>query len=185
MESIEINQINSKMEKTILAFNNSISAVRTGRASTSLIENIEIEVYGQKMPLQQLATLSIPEPSLINVQVWDKNNIDAVMKAIQLSDLGINPSSDSDFIKVPIPPLTEERRKELAKKIKQIAEESKVSVRNIRRQYSDAIKEAKKEGAISQDEESRITGNLEKATKEYNLKIDLLSEKKQNDLLEI
>ena len=107
------------------------------------------------------------------------------MKAIQLSDLGINPSSDSDFIKVPFPPLTEERRKELAKKIKQMAEESKVSVRNIRRQYSDAIKEAKKENAISQDEESRKTGNLEKATKEYNLKIDLLSEKKQNELLEI
>ncbi|MBR74050.1 MAG: ribosome recycling factor [Dehalococcoidaceae bacterium] len=185
MESIDINQINSKMEKTIDAFNNSIASVRTGRASTSLIENINVEVYGQKMPLQQLATLSIPEPSLINVQVWDKNNIDAIMKAIQSSDLGMNPSSDSDFIKVPIPPLTEERRQELAKKIKQIAEESKISIRNIRRQYIDMIKEAKKDGSISQDEESRITGNLEKATKDFNVKIDALSEKKQNELLEI
>tara|TARA_Y100001970_G_scaffold210038_1_gene256151 strand:- start:18476 stop:19033 length:558 start_codon:yes stop_codon:yes gene_type:complete len=185
MESIDINQINSKMEKTIDAFNNSIASVRTGRASTSLIENINVEVYGQKMPLQQLATLSIPEPSLINVQVWDKNNIDAIMKAIQSSDLGMNPSSDSDFIKVPIPPLTEERRQELAKKIKQIAEESKIAIRNIRRQYIDMIKEAKKDGSISQDEESRITGNLEKATKDFNVKIDALSEKKQNELLEI
>ena len=185
MESIDINQINSKMEKTIDAFNNSIASVRTGRASTSLIENINVEVYGQKMPLQQLATLSIPEPSLINVQVWDKNNIDAIMKAIQSSDLGMNPSSDSDFIKVPIPPLTEERRQELAKKIKQIDEESKISIRNIRRQYIDMIKEAKKDGSISQDEESRITGNLEKATKDFNVKIDALSEKKQNELLEI
>tara|TARA_Y100001970_G_scaffold206990_1_gene252145 strand:- start:4922 stop:5479 length:558 start_codon:yes stop_codon:yes gene_type:complete len=185
MESIDINQINSKMEKTLHAFSNSISSVRTGRASTSLIENIDIEVYGQKMPLQQLATLSVPEPSLINVQVWDKNNIDSIIKAIQSSELGINPSSDSDFIKVPIPPLTEERRKELAKKIKQIAEESKVSIRNVRRQYIDAIKEAKKDGTISQDEEGRITGSLEKTTKDFNAKIDALSDKKQNELLEI
>ena len=185
MTSLDINQIESKMNKTIDSFNTTIASVRTGRASTSLIENIEIEVYGQKLPLQQLSTLSVPEPSLINIQAWDKNNVDAIMKAIQLSDLGINPSADSEFIKVPIPPLTEERRKELAKKIKQIAEESKISIRNIRRQYIDMIKATKKEGEISQDDESRLTNNLEKATKEFISKIDQMSDKKQNELLEI
>ncbi|MFB0901191.1 MAG: ribosome recycling factor [Dehalococcoidia bacterium] len=185
MNSNDSAHINSKMEKTIEAFNIAISTVRTGRASTSLIDSLEIEVYGQKMPLQQIATLSTPDPTLINIQVWDKNNIDAIMKAIQTSDLGINPSNDSDFIKVPIPPLTEERRKELAKKIKTIAEESKISLRNIRRQSIDAIKNAKKNSEVSEDDESILTNKLEKSTKEFITKIENISTKKQNELLEM
>jgi|TARA_B110000116_G_C16707112_1_gene522627 ribosome recycling factor len=185
MNLFDPKQIQSKMDKSIEAFNTSIASVRTGRASTSLIENIEVEVYGQKLPIQQLATLSIPESSLINVQVWDKNNTDSILKAIQSSDLGINPSTDSDFIKVPIPPLTEERRVELAKKIKTIAEESKIAIRNIRRQNIDEIKNSKKNGSMSQDEETRAMNNLEKSTKEYISKIEQISEKKQKELMEI
>ena len=119
------------------------------------------------------------------MQVWDKNNTDSILKAIQSSDLGINPSTDSDFIKVPIPPLTEERRVELAKKIKTIAEESKIAIRNIRRQNIDEIKNSKKNGSMSQDEETRAMNNLEKSTKEYISKIEQISEKKQKELMEI
>ena len=144
----------SKMEKTISSFSKDLITLRTGRANASMLDKIRVDVYGQQMPINQLATISVPESRLISIQVWDKGNCNLIDSAIQKSDLGINPQVDGQIIRLRIPDLTEERRKELIKILKNMGEKSKVSIRNTRREANDDLKGKLKEKKISEDENS-------------------------------
>ena len=142
----------SKMEKSIQSFKKDISTLRTGRANTNMLDTIKVDVYGQLMPIEQLATISVPEARLISIQVWDKSNTGQIESAIQKSELGINPQIDGQIIRLRIPDLTEERRKDLIKILKNMEEKGKVSIRNIRREANDELKKLLKDKEISEDE---------------------------------
>ena len=159
-----------KMIKTIELFSKELSSLRTGRANASMLDLIKIDVYGQKMPINQLATISVPEPRTINVQVWDVNNIPLVDSSIRKSELGLNPQIDGQLIRLPIPDLNEERRSELKKIIKSTGEKCKVSIRNIRRDANDEIKKLLKSKDISEDDEKKAEKNIQNLTDE-NIKI--------------
>ena len=159
-----------KMIKTIELFSKELSSLRTGRANASMLDLIKIDVYGQKMPINQLATISVPEPRTINVQVWDVNNIPLIDSSIRKSELGLNPQIDGQLIRLPIPDLNEERRSELKKIIKSIGEKCKVSIRNIRRDANDEIKKLLKSKDISEDDEKKAEKNIQNITDE-NIKI--------------
>ena len=148
--------IKRRMHGAVEVLKHDLSGLRTGRASISLVDPIHVEVYGANMPLNQVATVSAPEPRLLTVQVWDRSNMNAVEKAIRSAGLGINPITDGQLIRLPIPDLTEERRKELAKLAHQYAEKGRVAVRNVRRDGMDALKTDEKKGEISQDEHKRL-----------------------------
>ena len=152
--SSEFNQNNysSKMEKSIISFKKDISTLRTGRANTSMLDTIKVDCYGQIMPIEQLGTVSVPEARLISVQVWDKSNISVVESAIQKSELGINPQVDGQIIRLRIPDLTEERRKDLIKILKNMGEKGKISIRNIRREANEELKKKLKDKNISEDQ---------------------------------
>ena len=152
--SSEFNQNNysSKMEKSIKSFKKDISTLRTGRANTNMLDTIKVDCYGQMMPIEQLATVSVPEARLISIQVWDKANINLVESAIQKSELGINPQVDGQIIRLRIPDLTEERRKDLIKILKNMSEKGKVSIRNIRREANEELKKKLKDKVISEDQ---------------------------------
>ena len=151
--SNEFNEKNysSKMDKSIQSFKKDISTLRTGRANTNMLDTIKIDVYGQLMPVDQLATISVPEARLISIQVWDKNNINLIESSIQKSELGINPQTDGQMIRLRIPDLTEERRKELIKILKNMGEKGKIAIRNIRREANEDIKRKLKEKKISEE----------------------------------
>ena len=153
-----------KMEKSILSFKKDLSTLRTGRANPSMLDNIKVDVYGQLMPIDQLATISVPEARLISIQVWDKGNIQLIDSAIQKSELGINPQIDGQIIRLRIPDLTEERRKELIKILKSMGEKSKVSVRNIRREANEDLKKNLKDKKISEDENKNFEKQIQKLT---------------------
>ena len=159
-----------KMIKTIELFSKELSSLRTGRANASMLDLIKIDVYGQKMPINQLATISVPEPRTINVQVWDVNNIPLIDSSIRKSELGLNPQIDGQLIRLPIPDLNEERRSELKKIIKSTGEKCKVSIRNIRRDANDEIKKLLKSKDISEDDEKKAEKNIQNLTDE-NIKI--------------
>ena len=159
-----------KMKKTIELFSKELSSLRTGRANASMLDLIKVEVYGQKMPINQLATITVPEPRTINVQVWDINNVALVDAAIQKSELGLNPQIDSQLMRLPIPDLNEERRTELKKIIKSMGEKCKVSIRNIRREANDEIKKLLKSKNISEDEEKKSEKNIQNIT-DTNIKL--------------
>ena len=159
-----------KMIKTIELFSKELSSLRTGRANASMLDLIKIDVYGQKMPINQLATISVPEPRTINVQVWDVNNIPLIDSSIRKSELGLNPQIDGQLIRLPIPDLNEERRSELKKIIKSTGEKCKVSIRNIRRDANDEIKKLLKSKDISEDDEKKAEKNIQNITDE-NIKI--------------
>lgn len=175
----------SNMDKAIDAFNSTLSVIRTGRASTGLVENLVVEHYGQTMPLNQLATLSTPDPHLIAIQPWDKGAADSIMRAVQQSDLGITPQSDGTIIRLPIPALTEDRRKELAKQVHSKAEEARISVRNVRRQAMDELKKAQRDSDITEDEQRRAEADVEKLTGQHTDQIETLAKKKEQELLEL
>ena len=145
MENFDLKELQQKMNKSIASFQKDLSTLRTGRANPSMLDLIRIDVYGQKMPINQIATITVPEPRTISIQVWDKNNIKAVDAEIQKSNLGINPQIDGQTLRIHIPQLTEERRKELTKVLKNLVEKGKVSIRNIRRESNDNIKKLLKE----------------------------------------
>ena len=151
-----------KMDKTIQSFRKEISALRTGRANPSMLDIVKIDVYGQLMPINQLATVSVPEARLITIQVWDKSNVSIIDSAIQKSDLGVNPQIDGQIIRIRIPDLTEERRKELIKVLKNMSEKSKVSIRNIRRDSNEDIKKKLKDKNISEDDSKLFEKNIKK-----------------------
>ena len=175
----------SKMEKTISSFNKDLITLRTGRANASMLDKIRVDVYGQQMPINQLATISVPESRLISIQVWDKGNCNLIDSAIQKSDLGINPQVDGQIIRLRIPDLTEERRKELIKILKNMGEKSKVSIRNIRREANDDLKGKLKEKKISEDENSNFEKNIQNLTDEFINKIEKIIEDKEKEILQI
>jgi ribosome recycling factor len=173
------------MQKTIEAFRHEISSVRTGRANPSLLEHIRVEYYGSTVPLNQVATVGIPEPRMITVQPWDKSAIGPIEKAILSSSLGIQPSNDGTMIRLPIPQLTEERRKDLVKQVRNMAEDVRVSIRNARRDANDLLKEAQKEGEIPEDDSKRGQDQTQKLTDEHIQLIETILKEKESEIMEI
>jgi ribosome recycling factor len=167
--SSEFNEVNysSKMDKSIQSLKKDISTLRTGRANINMLDTIKVDVYGQLMPIDQLATISVPEARLISIQVWDKTNIQLIDSAIQKSDLGVNPQLDGQIIRIRIPDLTEERRKELIKILKNMGEKGKVAIRNIRREANEELKKKLKEKIISEDNNKNFEKNIQKLTDKY------------------
>ena len=173
------------MDKAVGAFERDLATIRTGRASTALVEHIMVEHYGQTMPLNQLATLGAPDAQLITVQPWDQGAIDSIMKAIQTSDLGINPSNDGVLVRLPIPPLTEERRRDLVKQVGREAEKHRVSLRNHRRDANDMLKDGQKEGEIPEDDSKRGHDQIQKLTDGFVEKIEEVLKQKEEDIMEV
>jgi len=173
------------MEKTIAAFRKELSHVRTGRASTALLEGITVDYYGAKTPLNQLASLSAPEPSLLVVQPYDRSVIGAIEKAIKASELGLNPLNDGKIIRVPIPPLTEERRRDLVKHVRKLAEDYRVSVRNHRRDSLEMLKELEKEKEITEDDRRHTAEKIEALTKEYIERVDKVLKGKEDEIMAV
>jgi len=185
--SSEFNQNNysSKMEKSIISFRKDISTLRTGRANTSMLDTIKVDCYGQIMPIEQLGTVSVPEARLISVQVWDKSNISVVESAIQKSDLGINPQVDGQIIRLRIPDLTEERRKDLIKILKNMGEKGKVSIRNIRREANEELKKKLKDKNISEDQYKNFEKAIQKLTDANIEKIEKIASDKEKEIIQI
>ena len=179
-----ISEMREKMDKTAEVLNQEYKKMRTGRASTSLIEGIKVECYGTQMRLNQLASLSIPESRLLMVQPWDQSIIGSIEKSILKSGLGLTPMNDGKIIRISIPPLTEERRKELAKMAKKMAEDSKIIIRNHRREANEMLKELKNEGEISEDEMYAYQEKVQKNTDEFIAKIDEIRTQKETEILE-
>ncbi len=177
--------IAGKMTRSIESFRKELGKVRTGRASFSLLDGIKVDYYGTPTPLQQVGTLSVPESRLITVTPWDAKMIGPIEKAIQAGGLGLNPSSDGKVVRIPIPPLTEERRRELVKLVKKMAEDARVSVRNIRREAIERIKEKEKKKAISEDEMKRGQERIQKETDSFVKKIDDILKAKEQEILEV
>ena len=177
--------LKSKMEKALSDLQHEMASIRTGRASVSILDQIRVDYYGTPTPLNQLANLHVPEPSLITIQPWDVSQIGPIEKAIRISDLGLNPANDGKIIRLPIPPLTEERRKELVKKLHAAAEHHRVSVRNIRRDGNESVKKLLKDKKITEDEDKRAHDEIQKLTDGYMAKIDQAAKTKEKEILEI
>jgi ribosome recycling factor len=184
MESV-LKQTEAKMKKTLAALEDEFNTLRTGRASASLFDKVRVEYYGNQTPLNQVATISVPEARLVVIQPWDKSVIGDIEKAIQKSELSLNPSNDGKVIRISIPPLTEERRKEYVKVAKNMAEQSRVSLRNLRRDANDELKAAEKEGELSEDEEKRAEDSVQKLTDSYVEQINSKLEEKEKEILEL
>jgi len=180
-----LEELRQGMDKSISSFNSELAKVRTGRASTALLDGIKVDYYGTPTPLNQLATISAPESRLITIQPWDVNSISDIEKAIMKSDLGLTPQNDGKLIRITIPTLTEERRKELVKLVKNMAEDYKVALRNLRRDSNDFLKELKKEKEISEDDFFRLQDKVQEVTDEYVKKVDELVKQKENEIMEI
>jgi len=180
-----ITQAEERMKKSLASLKDGFSSFRTGRASTALFDKIRVDAYGDKSPLNQIANVSVPEARLIVIQPWDKGLIGEIEKAIRSSELSLNPSNDGKLIRIVIPPLTEERRKELAKLAKNNAEQSRVAVRNIRRDGNDELKKLLKDGKVTEDEEGKISEELQKLTDNYIGKINQVLEEKEKEIMEV
>lgn len=174
-----------KMKKAISVVRSEFGTVRTGRASVSLLDRITVDYFGTPTPLNQLATITAPEPRLLMVQPWDKSTLPNVEKAILQSDLGLTPSNDGTFIRLPIPPLTEERRKELVKVVKGLAEEGRISIRNVRREANEALKAMEKRHEISEDDLHRTEEQVQKLTDNYIKEIDEMLKNKEKEIVEV
>ena len=185
--STDFNEINysSKMDKTIQSLKKDISTLRTGRANINMLDIIKVDVYGQLMPIDQLATVSVPEARLISIQVWDKSNISTIENAIQKSELGINPQTDGQVIRLRIPDLTEERRKELIKILKNMGEKGKIAIRNIRREANEDLKKKLKEKDISEDDNKNFEKNIQKLTDINIEKIEKILVEKEKEIIRI
>jgi ribosome recycling factor len=175
--------IERRMAGAVEALTSDLSGLRTGRASTSLLDPVTVEVYGARMPLNQVATVTVPEPRMIAVQVWDKSNVGPIDKAIRSAGLGLNPIVDGQNLRLPIPDLTEERRKELAKLASQYAEKAKIAVRNVRRDGMDGLKTDEKKGVIAEDERKRLETEVQKLTDATISEIDATSGAKEREIL--
>ena len=179
------NNYKQKMNKTFEAFTKDLSALRTGRANASMLDIIKVDVYGQKMPINQLGTITAPEPRTLNIQVWDQNNVMLIDSSIRKSEMGLNPQIDGQLIRIPIPNLNEERRNELKKVIKTMAEKSKVSIRNKRREANDVIKAMLKEKKIGEDENNKYEKDIQKITDQEVKKIDEKVSQKEKEIMTI
>jgi len=185
MKDLIFEELKVNMEKVIRAFEKSLNKVRTGRASLSLLDGIKVEYYGVPTPLNQVATLSVPESRLIVISPWDNSVISNIEKAIQKSDLGLTPTSDGKLIRLSIPPLTEERRKELVKVVKRLAEECKINLRNVRRDANDQLKTLKKDNDISEDEFYACQEEVQEVTDKYIEMADNVVVSKEKEIMEI
>jgi len=174
-----------RMTKTVASLKEGFAALRTGRASASLFDRIRVEAYGEKSPLNQVANISVPEARLIVIQPWDKNLITEIEKAIRSSELSLNPSNDGKIIRISIPPLTEERRKDLVKLAKNQAEQSRVSIRNTRRDGNEELKKLLKDSKITQDDESKGADELQKLTDSYISQVNKVLEEKEKEIMEV
>ena len=185
--SSEFNEKNysNKMDKSIQSLKKDISTLRTGRANVNMLDTIKIDVYGQLMPIEQLGTVSVPEARLISIQVWDKSNISIIESAIQKSELGINPQIDGQIIRLRIPDLTEERRKDLIKILKNMGEKSKVSIRNIRREANEELKKKQKDKTISEDQSKNYEKNIQKLTDTNIENIEKILSIKEKEIIQI
>mgnify|MGYP000521815594 FL=1 len=179
------NNYKQKMNKTFEAFTKDLSALRTGRANASMLDIIKVDVYGQKMPINQLSTITAPEPRTLNIQVWDQNNVMLIDSSIRKSEMGLNPQIDGQLIRIPIPNLNEERRNELKKMVKSIAEKSKVSIRNIRREANDMLKIMLKEKKISEDENNKYEKEVQTITDQEVKKIDEKISQKEKEIMTV
>ena len=175
----------SKMSKTFEVFAKDLSSLRTGRANAGMLDIVKVDVYGQKMPINQLASITTPEPRMINIQVWDLNNVPVIDSAIKKSELGLNPQIDGQLIRLPVPDLSEERRNEIKKLIKSMGEKSKISVRNIRREANDELKKLLKSKEISEDEEKKFEKKIQTITDEQIKKIDDKVISKETEIMKI
>ncbi|MDR0999152.1 MAG: ribosome recycling factor [Treponema sp.] len=179
-----ISSAEDRMKKTVQSLKDSFAGIRTGRASAAIFDKIRVDYYGEKSPLNQVANISVPEARLIVIQPWDKNLIGEIEKAIRSSELSLNPGNDGKVIRINIPPLTEERRKELAKLAKNQAEQSRVAVRNIRRDGNEELKKLLKDGEATEDEESKYSEELQKLTDAYIGKINQVLEEKEKEIMD-
>jgi ribosome recycling factor len=179
-----VTDVDSRMDKALDALRRDLEGVRTGRASTALVDRITVESYGTTMPLNQVAGISVPEARMIVIQPWDKGTIGAIERAIQKSDLGLNPNNDGATIRINLPPLTEERRKQLVKVVHGNVEDAKVSIRNVRRDGMSTLKELSDEGEISEDDRTRGAAQLEDVTRKHVDEADKIGKAKEQEILE-
>ena len=177
--------IKTRMEKAVSDLQHEMATIRTGRASLSILDNLRVDYYGTPTPLNQVANLHVPEPNLITIQPWDVSQIGLIEKVIRTSDLGLNPANDGKIIRLPIPPLTEERRKEFVKKLHGVAEHHRVAVRNIRRDGNEAVKKLAKDKKITEDDDKRAHDEIQQMTDNYMGKIDAAFKTQEKDILEI
>lgn len=185
MAEYDKGDLERRMNGAIESLRGDLGGLRTGRASVSLLDPVQVEVYGSKMPLNQVATVSAPEPRLLTVQVWDGSNVQPVEKAIRAAGLGLNPQLDGQMVRLPIPDLTEERRKELAKLAGQYAEKAKIAVRNVRRDGMDALKSDENKKEIGEDEKKRLEADVQKLTDDRIAEIDKIVTEKESEILEL
>ena len=185
MNGFSENFINQRMDKAIISYQNDLNGIRAGRASINMLDTIKVDCYGQLMPVEQLATVSVPEARLITIQVWDKSNVSLIDSAIQKSDLGINPQIDGQIVRLRIPDLTEERRKDLIKVLKNMSEKSKISIRNIRREANEELKKKLKDKNISEDQNKNFEKIIQKITDTSIEKIDQITSDKEKEIIQI
>ena len=180
-----IKETKPRMEAVIEDFRRKLATVRTGRAAVSLLDSVIVDYYGTATPINQMASVHAPEPALLTVQPWDQTQVGAIEKAIRAADLGLNPSNDGKLVRIPIPPLTEERRKQLAKQVHDIAEDHRTAVRNIRRDANERLKKMLKDKQISEDNERDGLDEVQKLTDTYISKIDELSKSKEHEIMSV
>lgn len=184
-DDFDLNDIKRRMQGAVTSLKNDLSGLRTGRASASLVEPIQVEAYGASMPMNQVATISVPEPRLLSVQVWDRGMVSAVEKAIRESDLGLNPQTEGQVIRLRIPEMNEQRRKEMVKVANKYAEEARIAVRHVRRDGLDTLKKLEKEGLVSQDDEKRQAELVQKATDEHVAEVDSVLAAKEKEIMQV
>ncbi len=185
MPQTVLKEMEDRMSKAVATLKKDLATLRAGRATPALLDKIVVDYYGTPTPISQLANISAPEPRLLTIQPWDKSALKDIDKAIMQSDLGLTPTNDGSIIRIAIPPLTEERRKELVKVANKSGEEAKVAIRNIRRDANDELKKLEKSGAISEDESRRYQESVQKATDKYIGEVDKIVKEKEKDILEV
>ena len=182
---IRLKNFEKKMEETLNSLQKDLSTIRTGRAHSSMLDLVKVEVYGQNLPINQIGTVSVSDPQTITVQIWDMNNVKFCEKALRESELNLNPIVDGQILRIPVPKLSEERRKELSKIVSQQSEKIKISIRNIRRNGMDFLKNEEKEKKISEDENKKLSNELQKMTDDFIKKIDLKIKEKEQEILKV
>ncbi len=184
-EGIDLNDLERRMEGAVNAFKTDLGSIRTGRASSSLLDAISVDAYGSSMPINQVATVSVPESRMISVSVWDKSMVNAVDRAIRESNLGFNPIMDGTTLRIPVPELNEERRKDLVKISHQYAESARIAVRHVRRDGMDMLKKAEKDGTVSEDDARKLSDRVQKLTDDTISRIDKLGHEKEAEILHV
>ena len=185
MSEINKDDLVKRMDGAINSFNGDLAGLRTGRASTNMVDGILVDAYGQKMPIDQVGSISVPEARMISIQVWDKGLVIAVEKAIHESGLGLNPQADGELIRIPIPELNEERREELSKIAGKYAEQSRIAIRNVRRDGMDEIKKIEKDGTVGKDRAVDLSNEVQELTDDYIKKIDEMLSQKENEIRQV